>query len=258
MNILGIMPVYNERNLLPLKAQWLVEQGINTYVLDNMSTDGSYEMLDDLPGIAGKSRINTQGSFYLSKIQREIDRILAFLKPSWVYYHGCDLYTCIKGSTIRQAVEQAVKDKNFSNVIQVTGVCNIYRMADDPDYKGLNPARTFYRSVYSPTPLSLIFAYHPDIIVYGDKVVRKNLRVLSMDGVTINLGNIKGIDEREETYQRRKLAWKMGERKNFGKHFQRAHDAGWNWTMDQTVDIRETDRNWAYQQLAETFDKVIL
>lgn len=256
MNILAIMPIYNEKSLLPYKAQWLVDQGISSFVLDNCSTDGSYELLDNLPGIVGKSQIDTDGAFYLTKLQAEMDRVLAMIKPQWVIYHSCDLYFCIKDKTIRQAVMETMVDPDHPNVIQIQDVCNMVRMPDDPDYRSGNPARLFYRFQYVQQNLPMIYAWHPDCKLYGDSVIRKDRRIKIIDGVNINLGFIKNPDEREVTYQRRKLAWEMGERRRFGMHFEDRHNKNWLWTVDETRDIRDTGWAWAWEYLGKVFDAV--
>ncbi len=256
MNILAIMPIYNEAALLPYKAQWLVEQGFGSYVIDNYSTDGSYEMLDRLPGIVGKSRVDTGGAFHLTKIQAEIDRVLKTIAPQWVVYHSCDLYFCIKDKTLRQVIMEAMVDPLRPNVIQIKDVCNIVRMPEDPDYRSANPAHIFYRFQYVPQNLPMIYSWHHESRLYGDSVIRPDQRLKIVEGVNINLGFIKNPAEREETYQRRKLAWDQGERRRFGMHFEERHNKEWLWTFEETQDIRKTEWSWAWDQLAATFDRV--
>ena len=257
MNILAIMAIWNQRNMLPMKNAWLLEQGVKTFVVDNMSTDGSFEMLDALPAVAGKERFDTNNTFHLTKLQDAMMRRLHFLRPSWVVYHGCDLYTMIKGFTLKSAIEHAAA--NGYNTIEVPNTINIVRTAEDPDYVGRNPARTFFRcKINDQSQLKFITAYSSKLELFGDSIQRPDAKILRLDGVNINLGFIKMPAEREETFQRRKKAWDQGLRRRFGMHYKRVREKGWLYTLEETQDIRDTPFRWAWEQLAQTFDKVVL
>lgn len=255
MNVLAIMPAYNESALIAYKAQWLKEQGFSWFVIDNYSTDGTYEMLDKLPGFAGKIRFSTGGAFHLTNIQHEVERVLKFLRPDWCLYGSVDLFNVLKDCSLHDAIKFFLK--NRFNAIEIKGVYNIVRMPTDPDYRTVNPARTFFRYQPIKQNLSLLFRYDPRIQLFGDTVKYPRLaRIFPMDGINLNLGFIKSIEERQETFERRKKAWEQGLRRRFGYHYEERAEKNWLFSEEETLDIRESPYNWAWQALAKTFDKV--
>ncbi len=67
MQILTIMHVYNEGKMLPYTLQYQKAHDVPLYVIDNMSNDGTWEVLQE-QGIASH-RFDTGGAFHRKDLQ---------------------------------------------------------------------------------------------------------------------------------------------------------------------------------------------
>ena len=47
MRVMCILTVWNEREYLPLKLEYCKQNKLEPYIIDNMSTDGSWEYLQE-------------------------------------------------------------------------------------------------------------------------------------------------------------------------------------------------------------------
>jgi hypothetical protein len=89
---LAIMPVRNELDILPWAVAHLVRQGVQVYVVDNWSTDGSWEMLSGLP-IVGRERWPADGpdTHYRCRAMLDhIDNLAAESDADWCMFNDSD------------------------------------------------------------------------------------------------------------------------------------------------------------------------
>ena len=63
------MSTYNEIDYLPLKINWCRANGIQLYVCDNMSTDGTWEMLQR--EVIDSHQYDTNGMFSEVLMQKD-------------------------------------------------------------------------------------------------------------------------------------------------------------------------------------------
>jgi hypothetical protein len=92
VNALAIMPVRNERDILPWSVAHLIRQGVSVYVVDNWSTDGSWEMLPNL-GLVGFERFPGLGpddKYNFAAMLRRIDFLAAASGADWCCFHDSD------------------------------------------------------------------------------------------------------------------------------------------------------------------------
>ena len=81
---------YNELEWLQKKVDYCKDNGLNLYVIDNMSTDGTYEWLVDNRVCC--HRFDTEEIYHLPRLQAEMMRVLKDLQPEWVVYLDADLF----------------------------------------------------------------------------------------------------------------------------------------------------------------------
>ena len=87
----AIIEVYNERDILPWTVWHLRDQGCRVYVMDNWSTDGSYEILKSL-GVWGWERWPAEPSpvhDLPAVLNRKADLAAGF-GPCWIIHHDAD------------------------------------------------------------------------------------------------------------------------------------------------------------------------
>jgi len=88
----AIMSVFNEADILPWTVAHLRAQGCRVYVMDNWSTDGSWEMLKAL-GVWQGERWPAAGPSPVHDWPGLLDRkaeIAARLAPRWIIHHDAD------------------------------------------------------------------------------------------------------------------------------------------------------------------------
>ncbi|MGA2270322.1 MAG: glycosyltransferase family 2 protein [Bryobacteraceae bacterium] len=141
------MPVRNEADILPWTIQHLVDQGVEVYVIDNWSTDGSWEMLSWLP-ISGRERFPSSGPedrYNCLSMLHRVDEVAAASKADWCIFHDADEIrrSPRPGETIVRGL-QRVEAEGYNAINH-----NLYLFrAIDDDYIG-DPERHF--SYYTRT-----------------------------------------------------------------------------------------------------------
>jgi Glycosyl transferase family 2 len=141
LRALAIIPVRNEADILPWTVQHLVDQGVEVYVIDNWSTDGSWEMLSWLP-ISGRERFPSSGPedrYNCLSMLRRIDEVAAASKADWCIFHDADEIrrSPRPGETIVRGL-QRVEAEGYN---AVNHNLYLFRPIDD-DYVG-DPERHF-------------------------------------------------------------------------------------------------------------------
>lgn len=92
MRIVAILAAYNEEKILGRAIRWLADQGVETYVIDNESTDGTRALAEGLrgAGVVGAETLPRHGDFRLTE-QLERKQLLHHeLGADWYIHHDAD------------------------------------------------------------------------------------------------------------------------------------------------------------------------
>lgn len=233
--VLAIGFVYNEIKYMPMKLEWARSEGLELYVIDNMSTDGTWEWLQ-ANGVPSH-RVDTDGSFDLRILQGAMLEVLDKIRPDWVVYQGADMYMMLPDG-VRAGIREA----------ELAG-CNALHMDyvgfknTGEDHRGFDPYGTYNYAEISEKTLVLIFKYRENLQIAGDNIM--GMELYDIEGAIINYGMTKTKEEREETYERRKKAWENGTDRIIGEHYNHAHDVDWKWNRKDLVNVGST-KYWPY------------
>jgi predicted O-methyltransferase YrrM len=103
-----VMAVYNEADVLEWHIRHAVAEGIDLYIFDNHSTDGTYEIAERYLGwgVAHLQRWGEPDSFELDQWDREIERLAPGIPAAWVIKGEPDwvLHSPWKGVTYREGL----------------------------------------------------------------------------------------------------------------------------------------------------------
>ena len=215
MSKLCIGFIYNELEWLPKKVKYCKDNGLDLYIIDNYSTDGSYGWLK-ANGIKCH-RFDTQGAFDLGKLQRELIYTVAKLNPKWVVYLDADLFIyCDKPLN-------EVIDECDGNVLEFPRI-NFFETKEERFryYKYINDVQ-------------VIFKHHTSAGYCADELLYFNKKVCTPNGVMINYGGTK--EHRLEELKRREVAWNNGVHKAIGWHLAEYAQNGWLFKKEDLEDI---------------------
>jgi hypothetical protein len=137
---LAIVATYNDVDIAPQVVRKLLQGGIDVHVIDNWSSDGTYEVLADLRShtierfpASGASRY-----FQLRPILRRKEEIAAAFPGRWIISQDSDEIRCSPwpGIGLRQGIER-VSDAGFNaidfDVLNFRPVDDRFRLGDDPE-----------------------------------------------------------------------------------------------------------------------------
>jgi glycosyltransferase involved in cell wall biosynthesis len=119
MKIVGMIPVYNEADIIGQVIGHLVSQGIELVILDNGSTDGSSDIC---AGHVGKGVLSIEKSvtdrFEFNSIIAKLYDAALRQRPDWVVLNAADefLESPFQGMTLKEAIE--LEDRRGYNLIQ--------------------------------------------------------------------------------------------------------------------------------------------
>lgn len=235
MNILMICFVYNEVNYLPHVVNFWKNQGVNVYVIDNMSNDGTWEWMQE-NGIPSH-RFDTQEMFELSWLQAEVTKTLKTLNPDWVIYGAADLYYGFDKSVKETIIETEKMGYN-----QITTNCCF---AVNTGEKRKLPLMDNYFYCKHFVRVTMISKYFPEVIFRADKIMVPNARKRFVDGICINYGSSKSKEEQEVKLARRQKAWDNGLSKKWGVHYKSGKEIEWIYDRKDLFDIRNHNY-WKY------------
>ena len=224
-------------DFLPAKVKWCRENGLGMYVLDNYSNDGTWEYLEkhNIP----RERINTNGMFHLMMLQKATNNALYRINPDWVCYVGMDTFVCTKG-TLREEVAKCHGDILLGPWINVFNTGEV---------RG-NPFQTYFYYSQIRTPIGLIFKYNRKARLFADEVKYKGAKVVRLDGVYVNFGNVKPACQRDDTLKRRQKAWTKGKlSKAMGTHYPVYKKVNWLWKKATLKDVRTSPYKNLYKKL---------
>jgi len=239
MKILLVTFVYNE---LPyIKEMINFYKDLDIYVIDNYSTDGTYEWLID--NEIECHRFDTKETFHLDLLQKELERVLHIKKPDWFVYAHPDLFYVFDKS-IRETIKEA-EEKGFN---QLSVKC--YGALNTGEYFSLPLYTTFqYGAFYRP--LQMISKYDKTVRMNGDNIVLTNAKPMETEGIMVNYGACKPIEEQKVKLERRRKAWYKGLSTRTGKHFAKYEKVNWTWTKDQCIKFTETEDVKYFLKLTE-------
>jgi len=88
MRILACGVVWNEIDILPYLLKYLKAQGVDVFIFDNDSTDGTWEYLQD--NKIKCERLSSGGKFSLVQFIKKMTAKWHELKPDWCIYLDAD------------------------------------------------------------------------------------------------------------------------------------------------------------------------
>jgi len=111
MKIIGIIPVYNDEDILKEIIDYYISQGLELVILDNGSTDNSYKICEKFVGLGVKKLIKFKTDNYISKwdsILRALYDIAIEQNPDWIIKIDSDefLESGQVGVSLKEGIEQ--------------------------------------------------------------------------------------------------------------------------------------------------------
>lgn len=184
MNILAIIATRNERNYIARCIGYLIAQGIKVAVLDNDSTDGTYEEVSKFPrdNVVLVERYPYPGYYDWLGILRRKEQLREELDADWVIHHDCDeiMESPRFGESLADGIRRAARlgydAVNFDEFVFVPE-------NESVNYDGTNFRRTMrYYYFFEPTPFRLIRAFRNDpaysnIASGGHRIDTSNIKI---------------------------------------------------------------------------------
>jgi len=208
LRIFCSFPVYNEIELLPYQIGYLNKNGIEYFVFDNMSTDGSWEWLQEnsVPSkrfdSGGASNINLNLKLVMNKFHKA--------KPDWVFLTAPDMFYVHLGyRSLREAIE-AIDEEGFNSVdTQLRFFEFKYSGLEKP---GADPRLTYFYYEPKSSPGCLLCKFDLSLHVRKtdpDQICRVDQRFYSNeDFACLHYALRHDAKERKTVqYLRRKKAW---------------------------------------------------
>ena len=233
MGITAIMSTYNEMNFLPLKIQWCRSNNISLYVCDNMSTDGTWELLQKEN--ISSHQYSTDDMFSETLVQKEIKATLERLKPDWVLYMGCDMFFDIP--------------KDYNDYDFITFYYYSFKYAGEERTLPFNPFIT-HKWAHACGSINFLFRWSEKVKFNADEIVIPG-KGMHNETLALNYGDIKSIEEREETKKRKQKAWDHGDPVAWGTHYLHGSARNWLWDKDSLRDMSQTSHWETIQRIAK-------
>lgn len=222
-DILAICFTYNELDFLKHTVKYYKEQGCRVYVIDNMSTDGTWEWLQE--NNIESHRFDTNNTFFLTKLMDELIAVTHRIRPRWVIRFDSDSFIVFNRKTMKKAIEDADK-KGYNIINNVLFQPSITGEEDEsiPEYWN----RVQHGHLIAEKKLCFIAKYEKDILWFGDVWKYSNTEMNIVDaGVFVNYGNAKKKEDMEEKKERRERAYEEGENRGYGGHYFRNAKNNW-------------------------------
>tara|TARA_Y100001933_G_scaffold258334_1_gene306183 strand:+ start:669 stop:1487 length:819 start_codon:yes stop_codon:yes gene_type:complete len=253
--VVNIICSYNEVRYLPKVVQYYQREGIEVYVADNKSADGTWEWLNDnkIPC----EQFDTDGCFDLVAQQKlRLKLIDKFQDARWIIYGDADeyivstkplldIFNCptiksLNGNLLRMP---SLNLKNTGETIKSDPTNNYFYYAEREYSNEIIRAHRNLPGVRYGAEMGSIAG---DIITFSGNTIKKdsvwssNDAIYDLgDAVILNYGATKSARHRMNLLKRRQKAW---DRKllpeNFGSHLIRGKKANWKWSKDELTDIR--------------------
>jgi glycosyltransferase involved in cell wall biosynthesis len=108
MRIVGMIPVYNESDIIEQVIRYLISQGIQLVIIDNGSNDGSYETCRKFvgAGVLQIERLWTERHEWRLML-RELYKLALEHNPDWTLLNGADEFieSPYRGLTLSEAIK---------------------------------------------------------------------------------------------------------------------------------------------------------
>ena len=233
MSILAIMSIYNEKNFLPLKIQWCRNNNIDLYVCDNISDDGSWELLQKEE--IASHQYDTDGMFSETLMQKEIKETLQKLSPEWVLYMGCDMFFDIP--------------KNYNEYDYISFFYYAPKNTGETPSVPFNPFMT-YKYAVPCGGINFLFKWSEEVIFNADEIKIPGTGLHNRT-LALNYGDTKSKDEREHVKERKEKAWKNGDPVAWGQHYRHGSSIDWTWEKERLVNLEQTSHWNTIQRIAK-------
>jgi len=121
MKILGMIPVYNDEDIIEELIEYYIDQGLELVILDNGSTDNTFEICQKYvgKGVLQIHQYKTETYVYeWENILRILYDMALFHSPDWVIRSDSDefLESGTSNLTLKEAIEKL--DSEEFNLIQ--------------------------------------------------------------------------------------------------------------------------------------------
>jgi len=237
MKTLCIFSAYNEIEFLYHKKKFCEYHGLDLYVVDNYSNDGTWEWLQDnkIPS----HRLDTNSSFHLSKLQSENMKVIHKIKPDWVLYNGADTFPfCTNNVKISDVIERHGKK---CDIIPLPTL-NIRNTGEEWNGSYFN---TYYHADLKVREKLLFYKYTEKYRFIGDDFSGPSMKRFNdpdIDFLQLNYGAAKPEEIQKERFKRRQKAWAEGLPKGFGSHYILNDDNKYIYNKESCLDIRSRPR----------------
>ena len=194
--------------MLPLKKKWCDHHGLKMVYFDNESTDGSREWA--IENGVFEADIITNGTFDIVRTMNILDRYRQENDYDYSIVSGVDMFMGgLDGKTLAEYIEE-IDSNGYDSVM-----CNCIMLCRTDEVSSLD-FRRYTKGLYHDTQMMLIARNDRGLQV--DRIAGKN-PIQDLGLWWFNLGNTKSVEERRETYERRKKAWDKGMKKGYGGHY---------------------------------------
>jgi glycosyltransferase involved in cell wall biosynthesis len=231
--------VYNELPYLPTVIKFWEAQGVDCYIIDNFSNDGTWEWLQEHK--IKSHRFSTNDSFDLVALLQEITKTIHEVKPDWVIYGAADMYYWY-GAPIKEVIKTAIE----KGCDVITG--NSYSAKLVTEFVSSDWFENVHFEV-GKRKWRMVAKYVPELELNIDAIDVPNPCVFKTNGILLNYGAVKPIAEQEIRFKRRKKAWEQGLSKELGVHYAKNHEQNYIFDSKALVDIRSTTAYKDFQQV---------
>ncbi len=110
MRVVALLATYNEERFIAATLDHLLEQGVDVYLIDNCSTDGTLEVATNYldRGVIGIETLPRAGVFDLKAVLRRKEELAASLDGDWFIHLDADEFRLPPNS--HQTLAQALAD----------------------------------------------------------------------------------------------------------------------------------------------------
>ena len=225
MKILWTFCIYNEKELLPYKIDYMKRNNIDYYIFDNMSTDGSWDYLQEnnIPS----ERFDSDGMFNLVLNMKLLNSKIHEIKPDWAILSGADIFYVHKRHRNLRATIEAIDKSGYNAVNSGFHAFNFrYTGTEKP---GKDPRLTYMYYTDDKVKDTCIAKYSSGLVIKGDHFKVPNQKTYR-DSNFIFLHYVFRHDAKErktEQYLRRKKAWDNKKTPGgWGRHYRKQVERG--------------------------------
>jgi hypothetical protein len=164
MFILAIIAMKDERYYINRCIDYLIAQNIKVAVIDNGSTDGSFEIADSYPRekVVHLERYPYPGYYDWEGILRRKEQIRKELEPDWVIHHDCD--EIMESSRCWETLSRGIHRVARMGFDAINFDEFVFLPADTENHIGRNYRKTMNRYYFfEPSPHRLVRAFRNDL-----------------------------------------------------------------------------------------------